>query len=256
MIINMIGGGSGGAALNFDVVRYATESALLAETPKENTIGIISTTEMTGWIIDANQPENMTNGMVWLSINTESPVEFNALKKNALQVYLMSAKQMISGVLVDVPAKIYQGNMWVSLWDGELFDNGNQWETITGGWSYEGYVSSSYAGSIVDGELQLYGKSGGVVTIGTQKAIDLTGIRYIEVTHKMISRGSGSKSIGVEIDKTKGKFEAYREFPTAAGKTGTERLDVSGYDGEYFVVCYANNEAACKGTVSKVKLIR
>ena len=82
MIINMVGGG-GGAALNFDVVRYATESELLAATPKANSIGIISTTEMTGWIIDANQPENMTNGMVWLSVGTESTVEFNALKKNA-----------------------------------------------------------------------------------------------------------------------------------------------------------------------------
>lgn len=134
MIINMAGGG-GGAALNFDVVRYATESELLAATPKENTIGIISTTEMTGWIIDVNQPENMTNGMVWISAGTASAVEFNALKKNGIQVYPLSAKQYINGEWVNKVAKSYQGGAWVE-WVRViyLFNNGDQCTSITGGW--------------------------------------------------------------------------------------------------------------------------
>lgn len=112
MAVGRTNAGGGGASLNFDVKAYATEELLLAAAPKENTIGIISEHEMTGWIIDANQPENLTEGMVWISVGTSSVVEFNALKKNGLQVYPLTAKQYISGALVSVHAYSYQGGEW------------------------------------------------------------------------------------------------------------------------------------------------
>ena len=80
-------GGGGGAALNFDVKAYDTEEALLAATPKENTIGIITTTPITSWIFSATEPKIPTDGddgLVWFHIGTTSPVSFNALKKTTL----------------------------------------------------------------------------------------------------------------------------------------------------------------------------
>lgn len=127
-----LGGGSGG--LNFKIVSYATESELLADTPKENTIGVITTTPITGWYFAAEQPENMVNGDVWFPTGTSSHVAFNALKKNAVQVYPLSAKQMVSGALVEKTAKSYQGGKWVDWWSGELYDHGNEYTNITGGW--------------------------------------------------------------------------------------------------------------------------
>lgn len=127
-----IGGGSGG--LNFKVVAYATEEALLAEAPKENTIGVITETPMTGWVVDVNEPTAPVNGVVWISTGTPSTVEFNALKKNGIQVHPIYAKQYVSGAWVDKTAKSYQGGEWVDWWNGELYSPGNEWENITGGW--------------------------------------------------------------------------------------------------------------------------
>lgn len=107
MIINMVGGG-GGAALNFKVVAGLTQPG----SATENTIWI-KTEKMTGWIIDANQPEELTEGMVWIPVGTKSDVEFNALKKNGLQVYPLSAKQYVDGSLVTLTASIYQSGEWI-----------------------------------------------------------------------------------------------------------------------------------------------
>lgn len=198
MIINMTGGGSGGAALNFDVVWYATESELLAATPKANTIGIISTTEMTGWIIDANQPENMTDGMVWLQVGTESAAEFNALKKNGLQVYPLFAKQYISGELVYKPSKIYQNNEWVDLVT-YLFRYGKQSYT----WKAIGKRSSSASNNTAkaptattnaDGSVTLK-MTGGTSTMQNrggyicEQSVDLTNITSITVKADLTPTG-------------------------------------------------------------------
>lgn len=105
----------GGASLNFDVKAYATEEELLAATPKENTIGIITTTAISSWVFSATEPAELVEGMVWISTGTSSTVEFNALKKNGIQIYPLSAKQYVSGAWVDVTAMSYLDGKWVEL---------------------------------------------------------------------------------------------------------------------------------------------
>jgi hypothetical protein len=51
--------------------------------------------------------------MVWVFIGKSSAVAFNALKKNGIQVYPISAKQYVNGAWVDVTAKSYQNGKWV-----------------------------------------------------------------------------------------------------------------------------------------------
>lgn len=100
-------GGGGGAALNFKVVPNPQPSVA-----KENTIWV-DTDRINNYYFSAEQPENMVDYDVWFPVGTSSAVEFNALKKGCIQVYPLSAKQMVSGVLKDVTAKSYQGGKWV-----------------------------------------------------------------------------------------------------------------------------------------------
>ena len=101
-------GGGGGAALNFKVVPGLTQPG----TASENTIWV-NTERIGAWYFSVTQPENMQEWDVWFPVDTSSTVEFNALKKNGIQVYPLSAKQHVSGALVDKTTKIYQNGEWV-----------------------------------------------------------------------------------------------------------------------------------------------
>jgi hypothetical protein len=123
------GAGGGGASLNFKVVGGTTEPA----SPKENTIWVNTDAEITSWAFSAAQPENPSEGMAWISTTTSSPTKFNALKKNSIQVYPLSAKQYASGAWVDKEAKIYQDGAWVD-WLMYLYNMGDECKALTGGW--------------------------------------------------------------------------------------------------------------------------
>ena len=127
-----LGGGSGG--LNFKVVGGTSEPS----SPKENIIWVNTSNTITDWVFSATQP-SAKSGRVWISTGTSSNIEFNALKKNGIQVYPISAKQYVSGAWVYKTAKSYQGGKWVDWWNGELYDYGNEWERKTGGW----YISQN-----------------------------------------------------------------------------------------------------------------
>lgn len=124
---NTGGGGSGG--LNFQVIGGTTAPS----NPKENMIWVNTSTKITSYIFSATQPTGSA-GMVWISTGTSSTVEFNALKKNGIQVYPLSAKQYISGAWGDVTAMSYQGGEWVG-WITYLYNEGDECTDITGGWS-------------------------------------------------------------------------------------------------------------------------
>ena len=90
-------GASGESPLNFSVKTYPSETELKADTPHENTIGVITTTTISGWVFSATEPTKPEVGMVWFTLGTSSPVAFNALKNDTIQVYPVSAKQYFGG---------------------------------------------------------------------------------------------------------------------------------------------------------------
>lgn len=73
-------------------------------------------------------------GSVWIPTGTSSTAPFNALKKNGITVYPMSAKQHVNGVWVEREAKIYQNGVWSEWWAGDIYSYGDEIENITGGW--------------------------------------------------------------------------------------------------------------------------
>jgi len=125
------GGSDGGTSLNVKVVGGTSVPA----NPKENTIWVKTDVYITGYYFQAKQPEGMQQGEIWISTGMESQVAFNAIKKGSVMVYPLSAKQYISGALVDVTAKSYQGGEWVE-WipAGALYWLGNELTSKTGGW--------------------------------------------------------------------------------------------------------------------------
>lgn len=121
----------GGGGLNFKVVGGTTAPS----NPKENMIWVNTSTKITSYIFSATQP-TAESGMVWFSTSTSSPVEFNALKKNGIQVYPISAKQYVSGAFVDKPIKVYQNGVWSQV-EINFFKNG----TIKDGYVTVGNVN-------------------------------------------------------------------------------------------------------------------
>lgn len=120
----------GGVELNFKVVGGETEPV----DPAENTILVNTPEEITSWIFSAEEPEGPEPGAVWFTVGLQSPVEFNALKENNIQVYPLYAKQYVDGAWVDKTAKIYQNGKWFAvLPKGVLFYNGQENEFLTGG---------------------------------------------------------------------------------------------------------------------------
>ena len=106
-----------GTSLNFSIVGGTSQPV----NPKENTIWVNTDTRISGWVFSASDPESPTEGMVWILTGISSTVKFNALKKNGIQVYPISAKQYINGVWVNKTAMSYQGGKWVNWLKTENF---------------------------------------------------------------------------------------------------------------------------------------
>lgn len=246
MAIGKTNAGGGGTSLNFDVKRYSTKAELLAATSKENTIGIISEHEMTGWIIDFNQPEELTEGMVWIPVGTYSAVEFNALKKNTIQVYPLSAKQMVSGALVNVEAMSYQGGEWVE-WITYLYREGNQCVDITGGWSDSGLLWSGSTAPLTpvtvgEKSITLPSSSSQASAVATVNNVNLAKIntlcmRYTSNgTHDQMRFGV---MLGNEVTYGHSSFNSPANAPIPIATNGILEVDVSNVNsGRIFATCY------------------
>lgn len=252
-------GGGASSPLNFKIVAYATEEELVAAQPKENTIGVVTTTPINGWVFSSEEPtENLVDGLIWIQTDSSSDIAFNALKKNSMMVYPSISYQYLSGSWNELTAKSYLNNSWVDwyVWDGTLYNAGDEYENITGGW-----VAVAFAGGAAD-----YGITGGAPTVtkgtssmtvkmsSTQRAgvartanlIDLTNYSTLSVT--VTSRASGSSSgTYIYIIDANGNYPAAQEISS----TGTKTLSVSNLNGSYYVGIYVfNYNSSTKPTVT------
>ena len=237
-------GAGGGASLNFKVVGGTSAPA----SPKANTIWVNTDVAITIWRFQPYQPSTPTEGMVWISTGNTSPAMFNALKKNVIIINPISAKQYISGAWVDKTAKSYQNGAWVD-WITYLYDKGNQYTSLTGGWTSYGdsakitFNSDHILLEIVSGYNETWGMA------YTKNKIDVTGIStlyfYIdERTSADIAESSNSSSkystvgISTSPDVRTNGWTAYKRVPSGTTQTLFE-VDVSAYSGTYYV-CILN----------------
>lgn len=114
MIFNMVGGGGGGD--NFSVKRYATESALLADAPKDGTLGVITSVPMTTWRMSFADSSSPTEGMVQIRLGTDSNIDFSASKTNYVRICPLFAKIYTDGAWQDATLMGRKNGAWVSPW--------------------------------------------------------------------------------------------------------------------------------------------
>ena len=237
MIFNTTGGG---AALNFRVVGNPQPA-----NPTENCIWVDTDTPINSWIFSATQPSPAEPGMVWITIGKSSPVEFNALKKNGIQVYPVTAKQFIGGAWVDKTAKSWQGGAWVD-WITYFYKEGNQYNGITGGWSNIATAQWTFAND------RVYGSTGNIVT---NNKINLSNFKklFAEVTCTNIPHPNQVVRFGLTSTKTQilwDSSEPQVQLTKASTNKTILELPVDTINGEYYVGLSFNIGATETGVVT------
>lgn len=223
--------GGGGGGLAFKVIPNPQPS-----TAKENTIWV-NTNKINNYYFSATQPDHMEDYDVWFLVGTTSSVEFNALKKHCIQVYPMSAKQYVSGVLMDVTAESYQGGEWVDWFDGYLFNNGKTPNIVTGWRVYSNGVVS--IGSFTNGSMSVgntitaMAKEYAYVNFYPSPPIDLT--PYSKFVVDVVVDQESESSYPNYICISKDGSHTVHATKTISGKNRqTVELDISGIDGAFY----------------------
>ena len=237
-MVSAISAISTGVELNFDVVPGLTQPG----TATENTIWV-KTEKIGAWYFSATQPEVMQEWDVWFPTDTSSSVEFNALKKNGIQVCPMSVQQYVGGVLEAREASLHQNGQWVQFsWNRVyLYKEGDINTDLTGGFNVSGYTwSNSSVGfaspSFNSDYISCTGvkdtKPGGV---GTVKKVDLTKYKWICVDANYSNTHDDNAII---VSNTKDAvLKSHIAMQTNNG-TGRQvyRMNVSDYSSAYIVV--------------------
>ena len=190
-------------------------------------------------------------GTVWFPTGISSDAEFNALKKNGIQICPMSAKQKIGGTWVDKPTEVYQNSEWKpTIGLGVLYENGNENDGLTGGWSARVWkITSAWTGSgtatltrYADHLTVTYRGSMCSAVAEPMRDIDLTNYSTLEITAR-----SSNDAGRLYITRREGQ---YVETHMAAAKMDigdvkqTRNFDISGLSGFYDIaVCVLNGQA-------------
>lgn len=233
------GSGASGAPFgyNFNVVKYTSTPS---GTANENTIGIVTTVNISDYIISPDAPSNPTAGLVWIRTANSSPISIFIDSNKKVKVYLQSVQQYISNKWVNKDTYIYMNNEWKSL--------------IT-------YYFASGSGALIDFEHSAY--DWGRVTIGTDAihieyldapggsdecgaissgTIDVTDISTVYFKVKVIQ---GSLRVGLDknaIDPWNAPSISTPEpIDNSSSDPVTVSIDVSAYGGNYYIICYMNH---------------
>ena len=200
-------------------------------------------------------------GAVWIKTGVFSSGAFNALKKNGIQVYPISAKQYIGGAWVDRTAKIYQGGEWHD-WMFDLYVDGSEWETRalkpSSGWPhvYTPTVTKNTDGSTTV-SLTVSGEGGGGVW-ELKNDIDVTNYKSLCIKCKVSLPSRTDAGVCAHLavmHRSTSYWEtdaaAIRTLPSANNIT-TYELDIASLDGAYdiAVCCRWNGAWLGTGTVA------
>lgn len=227
----------GGGGLNFSVVGGET----LPSDHAENTIWVKTSVDITSYIFSATEPTAHAKGMVWIIVGTSSTVEFNALKKNAIQVYPVSAKQYVGGAWVDVTAMSYIGGELVA-WTKYLYHAGNEYESITGGWTVVNTADGSVSKNADGISIAAKGVNGNtsLAFVHTANKVDLTDVSTIRINDDAQIRKTSGVSVRFAVYSSVPNFDDMSNNIVAGlgGWSGLSafELDVSALTGEYYIL--------------------
>ena len=241
---------NGGMALNFKVVGDTMEPS----NPKLNTLWVYTDEDITSWYFGADEPETPENGMVWIFTGDYSTTQINALKKNGIHLYLILAKQYISGEWVEKPTKLYTLDGWTSLWDGTIYDNGTFYESITGQWGrWVGNITGNF---YKNSDSMVVSCAGSVSTrcyVSHDKPVDLTNFNTLTVDNTCSTKGY--QRAGLDVLDESGTTVASIPFYHGVRQKG--KCDISKLSGKHYFrwgVVFSENGATYSATVYEIKL--
>lgn len=250
-------GSSGGVnPLNVKVVGNPQPSIT---TP--NTIWINTDLEIVSWAFSATEPANPEKGMVWIKTGIASPSEFNALKKNAIQVYPSAAYQWDGSAWVGKNAETYKDGVWTA-WDTYLYNYdkcGYTWNTegkeimdTSGAYSQAPTIATDDKGVMNITQTRNYG--GGIAYISEK--IDLSDFK--ELTFNGVIGNDGEIASNAKL-AIWSEFGTYINDNIVASITaevdGTATLDVSALNDSYYIG-FGLHHTTAKAVVNYIKLSR
>lgn len=195
--ISRRGGGGGGSGLN--VVTGLTEPS----SAKENTIWVKSDAAGKKYVFSETEPGSPSEGLIWFRATAAG--------------IITRADVYTAGAWVAADTYMYLGGSWVqiaSAWNGELFNNGNQYEDVTGGWS----VDNSYYGGGSIGTAIVGGSGGNNADQGsriyTNKAVQSGTYKTFKFT---VTEASGYNTFYLKSGSISGTKVAYHTFNSTKG---------------------------------------
>lgn len=234
-------GNGGGVGLNFKVIGGTTEPS----NPRENVIWVNTNQKITSWFFTATEPTNPANGTVWFVTGASSSAEFNALKKNGIQVYAISAKQYVSGAWYDKTVKLYRDGKWVGLL-AYLYNSGDECNNLTGGWEFAmkryaaGITAQDSACTYERNEDHLYIHKHGVGmgnVMYAKNPINLTSYSSLVFKGNMDDGGGGGYADRVRLCVWS-SLEGHSTDNIVAQLTGNSNggtINITGLTGEFYV---------------------
>ena len=202
----------------------------------------------------ATEPDGIADeGIVWIKTGTSSAAEFNALKKNGITVYPLSAKQYVDGAWVTKIAKSYLSGEWKD-WGTFLFANGDQFTELTGGWG----INSSSGLTCTVGDTLSFNVTGSTARAGsvyTKNKIDVSNFRTLEVDVDISSLTNKfyiglSSTAGIKNTQALSGYVAQATSTTTGPQTIS--LNVESFNSSYYVVIFSDVATA---DVSNVRLV-
>ena len=214
--------GNGGVS-GLQVVTGLTEPG----NPRENMVWVKSDKAGRKYVFAASEPGSPTEGLIWFHVTSVGVIT--------------QADVYVGGVWVAADTFMYLSGAWVQIatsWDGTLFDAGNQYEAVTGGYTLTVFT-------LTDGELYTGFMSNKVAEARTVNKINVT--KYNTLNIKCFSNisnsgGRASSKFGFHSGSTD-NFAAYKSIDTNANTLKEYTLDISSLTGEYYFDFYANAKA-------------
>lgn len=253
MFFNMTGGD---ANFSFKIIKYGTKEEMIDSTPPNNTIGVVTSTEISSWAFSAEEPiapVNGMDGMLWITTGKASSGAFNALRKNNFQIYPLYAKQYIGGMWTDVEAMNYLDGFWVT-WASDivLYDNGSpdgiSFECNSATVNNNGYINLSIGTNT--NTSKVYAKSEPII-LGGQALLK---IDYSNFTGTETFAGL----IYPKVWNTDGSTALIADKGTGwkNDTSGSLELDISSLNGKYCVGVCASNSSSSNGGSCRIKSIK
>ena len=222
--------------------------------PKNNDIWVNTSLPIGGWeFSEVSNPGwgSGVSGFVYFTCTMDgasgssASTGLNFLKEwtHAIYTKLLSCSQYDGSSWPRKDAYIYH-DKWIqfsSAWDGTLFDNGNQYTNVTGGWSGADSYSPNLSATLYSG----------TITISTASAVDLSGFS----TLKFMGSGNGANSGGAYSAKCKIFNESGVEVTSLDFQNnGTYAVSVAALSGKHYVRFIAQGSRGNNLNISKVWL--